>query len=489
MSQLDTEFLTFLRYLSKQCPQLLDVLKPEVVPLVSSASPSTSSSTSCTSCTSTVAETQPALRSIEANNQLLRPAFANNFLFVSDCHERIPASTLTPSEFAQRVSHLYQSTFTHDCELESEWLNEVLMYIHSLLSLARHGSYDNPEKLQVVNSTISTYFKLRKIKVRSNFGAAFDVAFELPAKEKNVSTRVCAVLKLTKTKGAEDIIHEIAVGYALNTLRNRIPYFAYMYGGFYGTRIANNATSLKCKDDPTPATLTSYNIQQHVHGVEFESFEWDVKELDTILYQLFLQIAYALYVAQRDLRYMHFDLHGGNVLVRRIQKQQLAIVGESFDTHIDACILPMIIDYGTNTCVANDMFLCSGYEFQYPGMLKELRNHSNEYFIPGYDIYRYFMFTLFTLWDHHSNNQLVKPIILKYYRKCLAPFAARHKFARTPLLLHGLKQAQQQQFDVQSFEWLYEQEQHHRSQLIDVNVTDKNVFMLDMNEWIVSFLR
>ncbi len=78
-----------------------------------------------------------------------------------------------------------------------------------------------------------------------------------------------------------------------------------------------------------------------------------LEELDrysqkSYLLQLIFQMVYAIYVAQKTMKYTHYDLHAGNVMVRKI-KQELKIfkIGDKY-VYINTDIEPVIIDYGKN---------------------------------------------------------------------------------------------------------------------------------------------
>ena len=143
--------------------------------------------------------------------------------------------------------------------------------------------------------------------------------------------QIFAIKTSTDTK---NLLHELFVGFQLNTLRNFIPNFAYVYGGFD----CNYPKPIKKPKVPGMATIQDEN--------KLRGWCWNadgkMNMISTILYEniapsktlkdfllggatfdqwlnLYLQILFALRLAYDKLEFSHNDMHLNNILVRTIK--------------------------------------------------------------------------------------------------------------------------------------------------------------------------
>jgi len=360
-------------------------------------------------------------------------------LFIRHIHENIPQDITYPVERPTTSEDLVQN----------------FVYFQQYVRTCTKGGDEGVPTLYG-----SMFSSVKKIKVYSKYGMAFVAS--------NVFNSFHAVIKCTKTQ-EDTTIHELAVGYALNCLRAQIPYFSFMYGGFYSSKLATNAT--QCKRNPD-AVAIPYTVQEFAYdAVEFENFHWEVEELHELLYSLFSQVAHALDVAQQAFKYMHFDLHGGNVLVRR---------SPGIDEHEKIQI--KIIDYGTNALYVTDtMFLsCSSKPDPFPQTIKDLRTDPARYFVPTYDIFRYVVFTLCMLYDNYSCNAQVVAVIEAMYARCMGPFFSSSSSSTSTTVL-------QQALQQRTFVSMYEAESQDSTAILDVYLDELDVFQVSMQEWLSHF--
>ena len=126
------------------------------------------------------------------------------------------------------------------------------------------------------------------------------------------------VVKVPRDPENKDLLHEYFVGLQLNTLRKKIPNFAYIMGGF------------KCSppvidDIRKDAVMWCSNSNVNVHYILYENISPAVtmtKYIATCTFQQwldkYLQVLYSLHLAHQEMDFTHYDLHPSNVLIREI---------------------------------------------------------------------------------------------------------------------------------------------------------------------------
>lgn len=149
---------------------------------------------------------------------------------------------------------------------------------------------------------------------------------------------------------ADVLIHEAFIGLAaLNSLKSVIPNFMYVYGYFSCSPIYLQHTSARplnwCNSHKNES---SYIICEYVNNSG--SFgEMLPKMTDVHVVSIFYQILNALRVAYGKFKYTHFDLHSGNILIRRYD---IPVAIPLYDnaskiySYIVSNYVAYIIDYG-----------------------------------------------------------------------------------------------------------------------------------------------
>lgn len=166
------------------------------------------------------------------------------------------------------------------------------------------------------------------------------------------------VIKAPKYESAytrESVIHELAVGKILNSLRPIIPNFAFVLGSFdCGPPIIKPSPDPKsdkgtvvswCRGGSPVKYLIYENISESKSLYDFVETCSPQEYLDAII-----QLNYALMVAFKETGFTHYDLHGNNILVRDL-KQMSHTSKEGFyipyqGDFVFATSLFTIIDYG-----------------------------------------------------------------------------------------------------------------------------------------------
>jgi len=180
-------------------------------------------------------------------------------------------------------------------------------------------------------------------------------------------------LFLLKAQSSEDrydsLAHEAAVGFLVtNELRRIIPNFTFIYGAFLCQKpnIENGEVISWCpapkagEKEPTGiyGRVGHLVMENATLSISAHTFVRQCSETEFL--ELYLQIINALRFAHEAADFTHYDLHSGNVLVRRVQPEPLNIrykTAEGVEMYLVTKIYARIIDYGFSH------FRYQGYNF------------------------------------------------------------------------------------------------------------------------------
>lgn len=192
---------------------------------------------------------------------------------------------------------------------------------------------------------------------------------------------------------------------AINGLRYLVPSFVYTLGAFmcgnpkHGTHKGSHDVVKELCSLGTPESL--YVVYEKVSGgsnttsvKQALKAEWDF----TVWLRFFAQLLLSLEVAQREIRFTHFDLHDSNVMVRNNN--------EAYEVNLDNTTYriapeqasPVIIDFGMTASVVDGMCIGS-FDYASHGMLS--------FMVPGFDMYKFMVYSARTAygsapWPHRS---------------------------------------------------------------------------------------
>ena len=200
------------------------------------------------------------------------------------------------------------------------------------------------------------------------------------------SKDIQVVIKIPQTsRGFESMVREYFIGIrALNKLRYLIPAFVYTLGSFLCSR--PTAAGKICTSQSASANKTAFVLYEKIPGESMES----LLESPTFTFNqwllVFIQLLLGLEVAQREVRFTHFDLHTGNVMVRRKDNFNYTVPLDGTSYHVnDPELIPVVIDFGMACAYVEDRYVGS-YAFSRYGMLN--------FMVPGYDMYKFMIYSI-----------------------------------------------------------------------------------------------
>lgn len=187
-----------------------------------------------------------------------------------------------------------------------------------------------------------------------------------------------AVMKIQQPSSApqEELIHEIVVGTILNAMRDYLPCFMYVYGGFFcGYPTDANMKALKF------ATMCDNNSDMHACMLsenvpsprDFRDFWFDSTINENDKQKVFLLVCFSLAEANSRFGFVHGDLHFGNILIRKAKPAvtlKFNFAGKSLS--ITTSWIPVIIDFGRSQINWNGKKLTPIYNPAKPPAVKHL---------------------------------------------------------------------------------------------------------------------
>jgi hypothetical protein len=168
------------------------------------------------------------------------------------------------------------------------------------------------------------------------------------------------LLKLQKGLLKENLLNEIAVGLILNEMRDYLPCFMYMYGGFFcgypSDEEMKQGFSALCTNNSDPHACM---VSEWIPNIgSFFDFVNDPLQRTEDKEKVFLLLCFAMDEAFQRYKFVHGDLHAKNILIRKFDTpQELKFKYKKQDLKITTQYVPVVIDYGASTIHWNKKIL------------------------------------------------------------------------------------------------------------------------------------
>lgn len=196
---------------------------------------------------------------------------------------------------------------------------------------------------------------------------------------------------------APNYILEAIIGIILERLKWNTPSFTRIYGFQYDIN-----------DTKKPVYMLQEKLQPLVDYISFDD-QSPIRFLHCVV-----QIIQALYVAQEKSRYVHYDLHIGNIMARPWDNKKTVRIyelgnGNYFYTFIN--FDTVIIDYGHNRMETNNSVMSPQMVFNPPNSNREILDYYE--FNPYYDIFCFLSNSLnyYENQNKNKNNKNITEII------------------------------------------------------------------------------
>jgi serine/threonine protein kinase len=343
------------------------------------------------------------------------------------------------------VKEILQNRFTNGPDMKAVLCLFDTMILSSKVK-KEHGLYH-------LSTTIQKWVKkMDKINVKSSEAKVYvsDI----------LSGDIQVIIKSPKNaREYEDLIREYYIGVTkINGLRYYVPNFMYTLGAFLY---------------PKGKKTSAFVIYEKIPGENLEDLIKTEKiNFDQFL-ALFFQILIALELAQRNIRFCHFDLHASNVIIRPIShpfSYTVVLDNKRYDITAHEYI-PILVDFGMSSVTDDERIVGSYYHSRY-GMMN--------YLIQGVDMYKLLFYSslysvntrtlhrqILDLFVFYGRNDPYEILIQQpgFLKKVSFEFAKQASFTKvatnTPL---------------EFAEWILQKPEYRENMSRYVNVTDRDVF-------------
>jgi hypothetical protein len=200
------------------------------------------------------------------------------------------------------------------------------------------------------------------------------------------------VVKVSRNPEDDSLLHELIVGlFGTNKLRQSIPNFSYIYGGFKCSPPLINPEEKKvvtwCLNSNNPVNYVLY--ENIAPATELADYVKTCTGKEFV--NAYLQILYALRLAVSLIKFTHYDLHYKNVLIRRLANMakrsfQIAYETERGLEYLTTQFVATIIDYGFSHITTEQ-----GYDFGKSGFVPFSVYPDRPWII--HDLYKLLMFS------------------------------------------------------------------------------------------------
>nr|QBK90594.1 MAG: protein kinase [Pithovirus LCPAC104] len=260
--------------------------------------------------------------------------------------------------------------------LREEYYNPLIMksttcIIQSLYKLPSEGSITSIDRIK----NLLTNLKL--IGVPSLEGNVFKIGIE--------NLNDVFVIK-TPRNTKNNLTHELFVGLILTGMRKYVLNFSYTFAGFKCSRsfITDSSIISWCN---TPELSTDFIVSEIIDpSISLTNF------VETCLFEdflnMFLQVLYSLDRAYKRYDFTHYDLHSGNVLLRKLyDKVYIPYFTENGTEYIKTNFIATIIDFGQSH------IKYQGKSFGFYGLIQFGNNPESSF--PMHDAYKLLITSMF----------------------------------------------------------------------------------------------
>jgi hypothetical protein len=264
--------------------------------------------------------------------------------------------------------------------LKAERLEELLQkqiqnpaVLHAIMCVTDSVLYISPYDVgsTLMNDRIRSYFtKLRTIAPATSDDIVMTGTFD--------GVENMMVIRSARDSSRDALLHEGIVGiYGTNSLRDSVPNFAYIFGGFKcsppllepGSKEvitwclnSDNAVNYVLYENISPAVP----ISQYIKGCTVTEF-----------LQMYMQVLYALRTAFQQIDFTHYDLNDDNVMVRDVVAPTPVGREVNPDVLIQSFQIPYVTSRGTEYLKTNKIACIINYSrahFKLPPIYKVAHN-------------------------------------------------------------------------------------------------------------------
>lgn len=323
-------------------------------------------------------------------------------------------NSTTPENISTDIlRYILEEKFDNGPDMEAV----LCMFEKIILSTALNENKDN-NVLYTLSSNINEWItSINKISVISKEGLVYYGNI--------LSQDIKILIKIPRKEiGFNSLLREYFIGLtSINKLRYTIPTFVYTLGAFLCPQPYYDGDAIYsgelCNKEESQKTI--YVIYENIPGETLT----DILTKDKISFSewldIYIQILLSLEIAQREIGFTHFDLHTGNVMIRKDNiKYDITLDNLSYSIYTKH--LPVIIDFGTS---------CVFVENRYVGSSDYMPYRMINFIVPGYDMYKFLVYS----------SKYAKPFLSKKIRELFKFYGTDDPYDISSTGTNGIKNA------------------------------------------------
>lgn len=293
------------------------------------------------------------------------------------------------TEISSRISMILSQSYPTGSDMRAVfYLIDALFLSDSSKKIREKGLYSLTKNM---NDCVK---KMEHLPVKSKEGFIYITHF--------FASNVQVIIKVPQTsKGIESKVREYFIGIkAINNLRYITPSFVYTLGAFLCPKPSKTG-AITCDES---CKNTAFVFYEKIIGESVQTLLKNDRLNFNQFLVLFVQLLLALEVAQREVRFTHFDLHADNVMVRVGTGDSTSTTQLDMSTYIinQPEFIPVVIDFGASTAYIDGKYIGS-YDYISHGMLN--------FMIPGHDMYKFMVYCA-----RKTENQKLKKSIIEIFK-------------------------------------------------------------------------
>ncbi len=330
------------------------------------------------------------------------------------------------SSLQERISGLKANTlhqYTRDQLQNPAVMNAAMCVADSLF-------YLSPYDLGSISMNNRLRLYLQNLRLTQEYTNHYDLISDFE------NTHDMFSIKVAKTPDTDNLSHELLIGlYGTNQLRQMLPNFHYIYGGFKCSPPLinpddNKVVSWCLHNENAVNYLVCENIDgslpmsEYIHSCSNKEF-----------LSIFMQIVYSLYLANRVADFTHYNLSHENVRIRIPHNTtyssyfQVAYETENGPEYITTKCIPTIVNYDTahiilsETITSNIIKVSDQVHYGKSGYVPYSIFPYRSFIM--YDIYKFLMYCMMEAAQHNNTpvyNECVK--IFRYWNHSEDPMVA-----------------------------------------------------------------
>jgi hypothetical protein len=292
------------------------------------------------------------------------------------------------TEISSRINMILNQAYPTGSDMRAVfYLIDTLFLSNSNKKVREKGLYSLTKNMK------DCVKKMEHLPVKSKEGFIYITHF--------FESNIQVIIKVPQTaNGIESKVREYFIGIkAINNLRYITPSFVYTLGAFLcpkPSKTGEISFNDSCKN-------TAFVFYEKILGDSVQTLLKNDRLNFNQFLVLFVQLLLALEVAQREVRFTHFDLHTDNVMVRVGTGDSTSITQLDMSTYIinQPEFIPVMIDFGASTAYIEGKYIGS-YDYISHGMLN--------FMIPGHDMYKFMVYCA-----RKTENRKLKDSIIKMF--------------------------------------------------------------------------